>query len=421
MLRIVDESKETQVELRPSLDELARRGAQRMIAEALEMEVEDYLGRHRAERDEEGLALVVRNGHGRGRRLVTGAGVMEIRAPRVNDRRRVDGVRQKFTSRVLPPWARRSPKVTEVLPLLYLHGLSTGDFRQALPALLGEEACGLSASAISRLTESWKMEQKAWKERSLAETDYVYVWVDGVHFGVRLEEERLAVLVVVGVRTDGTKEVVAVEDGYRESAESWRTLLRDLKARGMRAPAVAVGDGALGFWTAAGEVWPETKEQRCWVHKIANVLDKLPKSVQPKAKRMLHEMMYAPDKKTCEREQEKFTQEFSAKYPKATECLKKDWERMLTFLDFPAEHWVHLRSTNPVESTFATVKLRTRVTRGAGSRENGLAMAFKLLLEAQKHWRKINAPNLAPLVRAGMKFKDGIQIRSEETRNRKAA
>jgi transposase-like protein len=396
-----------------TLDDLAREGARRMIAAALDLEVEQYLARRQDARDEEGHALVVRNGRARPRRVTVGAGTVTVEAPRVNDKRVVDGERQKFSSTILPPYMRRSPRVSEVLPLLYLCGLSTGDFREALGELLGEEAA-LSPSAITRLTVAWREEREQWRHRSLTDRDYVYTWVDGVHFNIRLEEDRLAALVVVGVRPDGTKELVSIEDGYRESTESWLTVLRDLKARGMRAPVIAVGDGALGFWKAVGEVWPETQEQRCWVHKIANVLDKLPKRLQPAAKRALHEMMYAESKASCEAEKKRFVEEHQAKYPKAVESLIADWERLLTFFDFPAEHWKHLRTTNPIESTFATVKLRTKVTKGAGSREAGLTMAFKLIQGAEKHWRRLDGQELIPLMRAGVKFVDGKRVEREE-------
>jgi transposase-like protein len=391
------------------LDELAREGARRMIAAALELEVEEYLARHRGERDAGGRAQVVRNGRAQRRRLTVGAGTMSIEAPRVNDKRVVDGERQRFTSKILPPYLRKSPKVTEVLPLLYLHGLSTGDFRQALPTLLGDDAAGLSPSAVTRLLAAWQEEYRRWRARSLADRDYVYVWADGVHFNVRLDDERLAALVLVGARPDGTKEVIAIEDGYRESTESWSTLLRELKKRGLQAPVVAVGDGALGFWAAVREVWPETKDQLCWVHKIANVLDRLPKSIQPRAKQALHAMMYAESKAECEREIEKFVDEYAAKYPKAVASLVENRDRLLTFFAFPAEHWKHLRTTNPIESTFATVKLRQRVTKGAGSRSAGLAMAFKLMQTAQRTWRRLDAHGLLPLVRAGVCFVDGKQ------------
>jgi transposase-like protein len=314
---------------------------------------------------------------------------------------------QGFTSKILPPYMRRSPAVDEALPALYLHGLSTGDFTEGLAALVGPEGAALSAATITRLLQTWQEEYAAWRQRSLAGADYVYVWADGLYFNVRLEEDRLACLVLIGVRLDGKKEVITIEDGYRESTESWASLLRDLKRRGMPAPVLAVGDGALGFWAALREVYPEAQEQRCWVHKIANVLDKLPKRVQPRAKDMLHEIMYAPDRPGARQDIERFCQEFQAKYPKAVECLLKDQDELLTFFDFPAEHWIHLRTTNPIESTFATVKARTKRTKGAGSRKAALAMAFKLLLGAEAYWRKISAPHLVALVQAGVEFSDG--------------
>ena len=286
---------ETAVAVRGPLDELAREGARRMIEVALQVEVEEYVSRHRRERDAAGHAVVVRNGTARPRTVTTGVGPIPVAAPRVNDRRVVEGQRQRFTSLILPPYLRRSPRLAGVLPLLYLHGLSSGDFREALPALLGPEAAGLAPSTITRLTKSWTAEYEVFRRRDLADRDYVYLWADGIHFTIRLEDERLCALVLIGVRPDGTKEVVALEDGYRESAESWRAVLRDLKRRGMRAPVLAIGDGALGFWAAVREVWPETAEQRCWVHRIANVLDKLPKSLQPRAKHALHAMLYADD------------------------------------------------------------------------------------------------------------------------------
>jgi putative transposase len=390
-----------------SLDDLAREGARRMIAAALTVEVEDYVGRHAGERDERGHALVVRNGAARPRSVTVGAGTIEVHAPRVNDKRVVDGERQRFTSRILPPYMRRSPKVDAVLPLLYLHGLSTGDFQDALPTLLGDDAAGLSPSAITRLTHVWRDEYAAWNKRSLTDRDYVYVWADGVHFNIRLEEDRLAALVVVGVRPDGTKEVVAIEDGYRESTESWLTLLRNLRERGMRAPVLSVGDGALGFWAALRQVWPATREQRCWFHKLGNVLDKLPRRLQPQAKRMLHEALYAATKSDAEKAIGRFAEEYRAKYPKAVECLTQDQDALLAFFDFPAEHWKHLRTTNPIESAFSTVKLRSRVTRGAGSRAAGLTMTYKLLRAAEATWRRLDGQELIPLVRAGIRFVDG--------------
>jgi putative transposase len=402
-----------------SLDEIARRGAQRMIEAALEVEVEQYVSQLHEHRDERGRAEVVRNGRGQQRTVTVGSGTMKIRAPRVNDKRVVEGERQHFVSQILPPYLRRSRNVSELLPLLYLRGLSTGDFREALPVLLGEDAAGLSPSSITRLVSIWQDEYQAWKKRSLAERDYVYVWADGVHFGVRLEDERLCALVVIGARPDGTKEVIAVEDGYRESKESWQELLRDLKKRGMRAPRVATGDGALGFWAAMRDVWPTTREERCWVHKIANVLDKLPKSIQPKAKAKLHEAMNAPTRAACDKAIDEFVEIHEAKYPKAAASLVDGRDKLVTHFDLPAEHWQHLRTTNPIESTFATVKLRQRVTKGAGSRAAGLAMAFKLLLAAERTWRRLNGHELLPLVAAGVVFPDGVRVERDDASDTK--
>jgi transposase-like protein len=383
------------------LDEIALAGARRMLMAALKTEAADYVEHHRDERDAEGRALVVHNGRSKGRKLTLGAGTVELKAPRVNDRRHDEqGQRQRFSSRILPPYMRRSPKVAEVLPILYLRGLSTGDFRPALEGLLGEDAAGLSPTNISRLTACWEKEYTALHQRDLAGREYVYVWVDGVHFNIRLEDDRLCTLVMIGARANGAKELLAVEDGYRESAESWKTLLRDLKRRGMAAPVVAVGDGALGFWAAAREVWPATREQACWVHKLVNVLDKLPPRLQPRAKRTLHEMMYAECRADCETARARFAAEFQPKYPKAVESLTANWERLVTFFDFPAEHWKHLRTTNVIESPFATVRLRERTTRGAGSRTKGLLMAFKLLDMVQLRWRHLDGAQLLPLVRA---------------------
>jgi len=375
-----------------------------MIVAALELEVEEYIQKLQHLRDENGHALVVRNGKAEPRTVSLGAGPIELQAPRIDDRR----AEHRFTSKILPPYMRRSPRLNDALPVFYLRGLSSGDFEEAIPALLGAEAAGFSASTISRLTTVWQEEREGWCKRSLTGKEYVYVWADGVYFGVRLgEDKQLACLVLVGVLPDGTKEVIALQDGYRESTDSWLSLLRDLKRRGMPAPSLAIGDGALGFWAALRQVYPGTREQRCWVHKIANILDKLPKRVQPRAKDMLHEIMYAPDRRSATQDIRRFEQEFQAKYPKAVECLLKDQDELLTFFDFPAEHWIHLRTTNPIESAFSTVKARTKRTKGSGSRQAGLAMAFKLLLGAQKRWRKITAPHLVALVQAGVKFLDG--------------
>jgi transposase-like protein len=379
------------------LDEIAREGARRMLAQALEAEVADYIARNQ-ERNENGRAQVVRNGKARTRKVTLGSGTIEVRAPRVDDRRETeDGGRRRFTSQILPPYMRRSPKVAEVLPILYLRGLSTGDFKEGLAALLGDDASGLSPTAIARLTAAWQADYEAFQERDLSDRDYVYVWADGVHFRIRLEEDRLCALVMIGVRPDGTKELITIEDGYRESKESWATVLRGLKRRGMRAPVLAVGDGALGFWKALSDVWPQAREQRCWVHRIANVLDKLPKRLHAKAKAALHEIMRAETRKTAQQAIERFEADYGAKYPK------------LTFFDFPAEHWLHLRTGNVIESPFATVRLRQRVTKGAGSRQKGLLMAFQLLAMAERRWRRINGAQLIALVRAGVQFSDGVQ------------
>jgi putative transposase len=411
MLKVVEkrDAREAGEEL-SSLDEIAREGARRMLIEALKAEADDYVEHHRGERDQRGHALVVRNGRAPTRKLMLGAGTVELQAPRVNDRRRDQhGQRQRFTSQILPPYMRRSPKVAEVLPILYLRGLSTGDFRPALEALLGEDAAGLSPTTITRLTAGWEKEYTDFRRRDLSGREYVYVWVDGVHFNIRLDDDRLCTLVMIGVRPDGHKELLAVEDGYRESAESWKTVLRELKRRGMIAPVLAVGDGALGFWAAARDVWPETREQGCWCHKLRNVLDKLPQRLHSRAKRALHEMMYAARRSDCEAARVCFAAEFQAKYPKAVESLTANWQRLVSFFDFPAEHWKHLRTTNVIESAFATVRLRERVTKGAGSRSKGLLMAFKLLDMAQQRWRSLDGAALLPLVRAGVKFVDGVQ------------
>ena len=402
---ITEEANGVAPEVKHTLDDLARDGARRMIAAALKAEADEYVERMRRERDEQGHALVVRNGKAQLRTLTNGAGPMKIQAPRVHDRR----PGQRYTSQILPPYMRRSPRLEEVLPVLYLRGLSTGDFAEALPVLLGPEAAGLSATTITRLIKAWQDEYRTWRKRSLATKDYVYVWADGVYFGVRLEEDRLACLVVIGVLADGQKELIALEDGYRESKESWAALLRDLKDRGMRAPVLAVGDGALGFWGALAQVYPETREQRCWVHKLANILDKLPKRLQPRAKALLHEVMLAPTRAGAKQATEVFAREFEVRYPKAVACLLDDQETLFSLYNFPAQHWIHLRTTNPIESPFATVKSHTAQTKGAGSRTAGLALAFKLALAAEDHWRKLNASELIPLVRAGVRFQDGLQ------------
>lgn len=405
------------------IDEIVREGARRMLAEALQAEVDAYIAQFTGERDERGRRLVVRNGTHQPREVMTSAGAVEVVAPRVNDRRTDPdtGERQRFSSAILPPWARKTPKVTEVLPLLYLHGLSTGDFVPALGQFLGSSA-GLSAPVISKLTETWKAEQRTFSARDLSGVDYVYLWVDGIHVNIRLEEHKLCLLVMIGVRADGRKELVALTDGYRESTESWADLLRDCARRGMRAPVLAVGDGALGFWGAVREVFPQARTQRCWFHKIANVLGALPKSAHPGAKKALAEIWNAEDKAHALDAVRAFETAYGAKFPKAVAKITDDLDELLAFYDYPAEHWIHLRTTNPIESTFATVRHRSKVTKGPGSRAAGLAMAFKLIEAAQDRWRAVNGPHLVALVRAGATFVNGKHVeRPDETTQPEAA
>ena len=390
------------------IDEIVREGARRMLAEALQAEVDAYVAQFRDERDENGRRLVVRNGSRQPREVLTSAGAVEVTAPRVNDRRTdpQTGERCRFSSAILPPWCRKTPKINEVLPLLYLHGLSTSDFGPALGQFLGSSA-GLSSSVITKLTETWRAEQRAFAARDLSDVDYVYLWADGVHVNIRLEEHKLCLLVMIGVRADGRKELIALADGYRESTESWADLLRDCARRGMRAPVLAVGDGALGFWGALREVFPQAREQRCWFHKIANVLGALPKSAHPGAKKALAEIWNAEDKNHARAASKAFDAAYGAKFPKAVAKITDDLEELLAVYDYPAEHWVHLRTTNPIESTFGAVRHRTKITRGPGSKAAGLAMAYKLIEAAQARWRAVNAPHLVALVRAGARFEAG--------------
>ncbi|UJB45341.1 IS256 family transposase [Streptomyces sp. A1-5] len=397
------------------LDEVVREGARRMLAAALEVEVNACIAELADERDDKGRRLVVCNGYHQPRKVTTAAGVVEVKAPRVNDKRvdEATGERKRFSSAILPPWCRKSPKISEVLPLLYLHGLSSGDFVPALEQFLGSSA-GLSAATVTRLTTQWQADHAAFMDRDLAEVDYVYVWADGIHLNVRLEEAKACVLVLIGVRADGSKELVALKDGYRESGESWADLLRDCARRGMRAPILAVGDGALGFWKALAEVFPDTREQRCWVHKTANVLDSMPKSAQPAAKKAIQDIYNAEDRDHAEAAIKTFAQLYGAKFPKAVKKITDDQEELLAFYGFPAEHWIHLRTTNPIESTFSTVRLRTKVTHGAGSRGAALAMVFKLVESAQQRWRAVDAPHLVALVRAGARFERGQLVERPE-------
>jgi transposase-like protein len=410
MLKVVDEGVESSDNAvgRSLLDEIVREGARAMLAAALQAEVAAYVDAHAELVDADGRRLVVRNGSHAQREVLTAAGAVMVRAPRVNDRRveETTGERVRFSSAILPAWSRKSPRLAEVLPLLYLHGLSSSDFAPALEQFLGSGS-GLSASVITRLTTQWQGEATAFNKRSLADVDYVYCWVDGIHVKVRLEQDKVCLLVIIGVRADGTKELVALDAGHRESTESWADLLRSCKRRGMAAPVLAVGDGALGFWAALRDVFPTTREQRCWFHMTANVLNCLPKSAQPNARAALAEIYNAEDREHAVKAIKAFETEYKAKWPKAVEKITEHADVLLEFYNYPAEHWVHLRTTNPIESTFATVRLRQRVTKGPGSRAAGIAMAFKLIESAQTRWRMVNAPHLVALVRAGARFEKG--------------
>jgi len=391
------------------LTDLLRQGAQRLLAQAIDAEVADWIDRHQHCRDETGHRQVVRNGYLPERTITTGVGPVELKQPRVADRRPAE-LREKFQSAILPPYLRKTKSVEELIPWLYLKGISSGDFSEALAALLGPEAKGLSATTVTRLKGIWQQEYQDWSKRSLAGKHYVYVWADGVYFNIRLEGGRQCILVLMGATAEGQKELIAIQDGQRESEQSWKELLLDVQARGLSIePALAIGDGALGFWKAVRQVYETTKEQRCWVHKTANVLDKLPKSVQPKAKEMLHEIYLAPSRSEADKGFELFLRTFEAKYPKATECLAKDRQALLAFYAFPAEHWPHIRTTNVIESVFATVRLRTEKTKGSGTREACLTMVFKLMESAGKHWRGLNRSALLGDVIKGVVFVDGLK------------
>ena len=395
--------------VRSVLDETFRKGARRMLMKALAYEVEEYVERHKEVLDEKGHRLVVRNGRLPGRTLQTGAGPIEVEQPRVHDRR--EG--ERFSSSILPRYLRRSPSVEALIPWLYLKGVSTNGFQEALQAILGEGAAGLSPSTITRLKTVWEDEFREWADRDLSERRYVYFWADGIYFNVRLTDDRPCLLVIVGTLEDGRKELVAVHDGERESKLSWTEVLRDLKRRGLKdPPKLAVGDGALGFWAALAEVFHETRQQRCWVHKTANILDKMPKKAQPSAKQLLHEMYLSATQADALAAFNEFVERYGAKFPKAVKCLVKDKDVLFTFYDFPAEHWQHIRTTNPIESTFATVRHRQRQTKGCGSRTATLAMVFKLAREAEKRWRRIDGYLLIIKLLKGVRFEDGIEAQA---------
>ncbi len=394
---------------RDVLTDILRQGAQTMLAQAVEAEVADWIDRHQDCRDATGRRQVVRNGHLPQRTITTGLGPVTVQQPRVHDRRPAQD-RQKFSAAILPPYLRKTKSIEELIPWLYLKGVSTGDFSEALAALLGPDAKGLSATTVTRLKTLWEQAYQDWSKRSLAGKQYVYVWADGVYFNIRLEGGRQCILVLMGATADGKKELIAIQDGQRASEQSWKELLLDVQARGLTIePKLAIGDGALGFWKAVRQVWSETQEQRCWVHKTANVLDKLPKSAQPKAKEMLHEIYLAPSRAEADKAFDLFLRTYEAKYAKATECLAKDRTELLRFYDFPAEHWMHLRTTNVIESVFATVRLRTEKTKGSGTRVACLTMVFKLMQSASRRWRALNGSGLLADVLKGVVFVDGVK------------
>lgn len=406
------------VAIESTLDQIAREGARRMLVQALQLEVADYLGAHSGLRDDEGRALVVRNGKARPRQVTLGCGTIEVEAPRVRDRR----PGHRFTSSILPPYLRKSPKVENLLPILYLKGLSTGDFQSALEGLLGHEStAGLSPSAIVALKRSWEREHEEWKRRRITER-FAYVYADGIHVSIRLGEDRkLCLLVLIGVSESGEKRLLSVEGGFRESKDSWLAVLRDLRERGFTAPRLAIGDGALGFWAAlrSCQGFEQTREQRCWVHKMGNVLNDLPKRLQPRAKTLLREMMIAPTLSDATHAKKRFADELHAKYPKAVERIEKDWTELTAFFSFPARHWQSLRTTNAIESTFATVRLRTNVTKGAGSIKAASSMAFKLLQDAERTWNRIRGYEDLADVLNGVAYVNGVVVpESASTRER---
>jgi putative transposase len=397
-------------QVQDAMTEILREGARKLLGEMIREEVEGWLAERAHLRDEQGRRQVVRNGYLPEREIVTGLGPIAVRQPRVRDRR-PDDQAEPFHSKILPPYLRKTKSVEELIPWLYLKGISTGDFSEALKALVGPNCPGLSATTVTRLKSVWETEFQDWNQRSLEGKQYVYVWADGVHFNLRLEEDRQCILVLMGATADGKKELIAVADGFRESEQSWKALLLDVKTRGLKLdPKLAIGDGALGFWKALKQIYPKTREQRCWVHKTANVLDKMPKRLQVEAKQKLHEIWMADTREHANQAFDLFARTYEAKYSKAVECLTKDRDVLLAFYDFPAEHWSHLRTTNPIESTFATVRLRTKRTKGSGSRMACLTMVYKLLKSAESRWRLLNGSKILVEVLKGTVFVDGIMV-----------
>lgn len=394
------------------LDEIVRNGAKEMLQKALEIEVDLFLERYQYILDGKGNRQVIRNGRGRPRKIVTGAGQIDVEIPRVDDRILEIHKEPRFKSSIVPPYLRRTKNIDELLPVLYLKGISTGDFGEALESILGKSVIGISAQNIVRLKQVWQKEYEQWSKRELSHKKYVYWWADGVHFNVRLDNDRQCILVIIGVTVDGQKEIIAVADGFRESKESWKSVIREVKRLGLTmAPKLAIGDGALGFWAAIQEEFPETDHQLCWVHKTANILDKLPKSLQGKAKTMIHDIYLAPTKIDANNSFDVFIEEFEAKYPRAVDCMRKHRDRLLEFYNYPAEHWQSIRSTNVIESVFATVRLRTYRTKGCGSRIATLTMVFKLIQSAQKRWIKIRFPQRIKQVWEGIIFEDGLEAK----------
>lgn len=393
-----------------ALEEVLHKGAQKMLQVAIEIEVQQYIEKHQEELDEHGHRIVVRNGYLPERELLTGIGPVKVKQPRIDDRklRKKNEGTEGFSSSILPKYLRKIPSIDNLIPALYLKGISTNDFPQALSAILGKEADGLSATTVVRLKRQWEKQYREWAKRDLSDKEYVYFWVDGIYFNIRLDDERSCILVIIATDKHGNKELLAVSDGYRESTIGWKEMLLDLKRRGLdMGPRLAVGDGAMGFWNALKEVYPQTKEQRCWVHKTANILDKLPKSMQSKAKEHIKDMYMAPTREDALEAYDHFVNTYKDKYPNAVKCLVKDKDVLFTFYDFPAANWNHIRTTNPIESTFATVRLRTKKTKGCGTRMATLAMVFKLVLEAQKTWKRIKGYEFIPLVLENKKFVNG--------------
>ena len=393
------------------LTRMLRQGAQELISKAVQAELNHFLDQYQDVVDDQGRKSVVRNGYQPERKLMTGVGPVDIQVPKTRDK---SGQGIHFRSELLPPYIKRTKSIETLLPWLYLKGISTGDFSEALAALLGKDAEGLSAGTISRLKQVWSQEHDIWRKRDLSGERYVYIWADGIYFNIRGDEARQCILVIIGVTEQGNKEFLAINDGYRESEQSWKEALEDLKSRGMNQPKLAIGDGALGFWKALQKVFGETRHQRCWVHKTNNILNKMPKGIQAKAKQLIQDIWMAEAREDAATAFELFQNTYQAKYPKACDCLEKDREQMLAFYDFPAEHWIHIRTSNPIESTFATVRLRTAKTRGCVSRTTILTMVFRLGLSAEKGWRKLRGFRRLAEVINGVKFIDGIDEKTIE-------